>query len=126
MGDLDDCADPLTFAFDEASLRKAAVLAIHAWPGPGPEAPESPATAAPGARLAELMEGWASKYPGVPVSQQIMPGHPARVLADYSSRADLLVIGRHPHAEGHLRLAAIQYPVLAHAHTPVAVIPSTR
>ena len=39
MGDLEDCADLLTFAFDEASLRKAAVLAIHAWPGSAPESP---------------------------------------------------------------------------------------
>ena len=37
VGDLDDCAGLLTFAFEEASLRRAAVLAIHAWPGPGPE-----------------------------------------------------------------------------------------
>ena len=38
IGDLDDCAGPLTFAFEEASLRKAAVLAIHAWACPGPVA----------------------------------------------------------------------------------------
>jgi nucleotide-binding universal stress UspA family protein len=126
VGDLDDCADPLTFAFDEASLRKAAVLAIHAWPGPVPEAPESPAAAAAGARLAELMESWASKYPGVPVSQQVVPGHPAQALIGLSARADLVVIGRHgahpgPHGPGPTRHA-----VLSHAHGPVAVIPSGR
>jgi nucleotide-binding universal stress UspA family protein len=123
MGDLDDCADLLTFAFDEASLRKAAVLAIHAWPG---SAPESPAAAAAGARLAELMGSWASKYPGVPVSQQIVPGHPARALIGLSARADLVVIGRHGEHPGPHGPGPIRHAVLSHAHGPVAVIPSGR
>lgn len=120
VADLDDCAGPLTFAFEEASLHKAAVLAIHAWPGPGP------VTAEADARLAELIGSWANKYPGVPVSQQIMPGHPARALIGLSVRADLIVMGRHgghpgPHGPGPVRHA-----VLSHAHGPVAVVPSGR
>ncbi len=121
MGDLDDCADLLTFAFDEASLRKAAVLAIHAWPGP---APESPAATAAGARLAELMGNWASKYPGVPVSQQIMPGHPAPALIGLSARADLVVIGRHGEHPGPHGPGPIRHAVLSHAHGPIAIVPS--
>ena len=102
VGDLEDCAGPLTFAFEEASLRKAAVLAIHAWAGPGP------AAAAADTRLAELMESWADKYPGVPVSRQVVPGHPARALIGLSARADLVVIGRRgahagPHGPGPVR-----------------------
>ena len=31
IGDLDASADPLTFAFEEASLRKASLIAVHAW-----------------------------------------------------------------------------------------------
>ena len=123
MGDLDDCADLLTFAFDEASLRKAAVLAIHAWPGP---APDSPAAAAAGARLAELMGNWASKYPGVPVSQQIMPGHPAPALIGLSARADLVVIGRHGEHPGPHGPGPIRHAVLSHAHGPIAIVPSGR
>jgi nucleotide-binding universal stress UspA family protein len=120
VGDLDDCAGPLTFAFEEASLRKGAVLAVHAWAGPGPT------TAAPGARLAELIESWAEKYPGVPVSQQVVPGHPARALIGLSARADLVVMGRRgahtgPHGPGPVRHA-----VLSHAHGPIAVTPSGR
>jgi nucleotide-binding universal stress UspA family protein len=123
IGDLDDCAGPLTFAFEEASLRNAAVLAIHARPGP---APEGLAAAAVGTRLAELMESWANKYPGIPVSQQIMPGHPARALIGLSARADLVVMGRHgghpgPHGPGPVRHA-----VLSHAHGPIALVPSGR
>jgi nucleotide-binding universal stress UspA family protein len=123
MGDLDDCAGPLTFAFEEASLRRAAVLAIHAWPGP---APEGPATAAAGARLAELMGSWASKYPGAPVSQQIVPGHPARALIGLSARADLVVMGRHGGHSGPHGPGPIRHAVLSHAHGPIAVVPSGR
>jgi nucleotide-binding universal stress UspA family protein len=120
VGDLEDCAGPLTFAFQEASLRKVAVLAIHAWAGPGP------AAAAADTRLAELMESWADKYPGVPVSRQVGPGHPARALIGLSTRADLVVMGRRgahagPHGPGPVRHA-----VLSHAHGPIAVIPEGR
>ena len=34
VGDLDDCADSLAFAFEEAALRKASLRAIHAWHAP--------------------------------------------------------------------------------------------
>ena len=120
VGDLEDCAGPLTFAFEEASLRKAAVLAVHAWARPGP------AAAAAAARLAELMGSWADKYPGVPVSQQVVPGHPARALIGLSARADLVVMGRRgghpgPHGPGPVRHA-----VLSHAHGPIAIVPSGR
>ena len=120
VGDLDDCAGLLTFAFEEASLRRAAVLAIHAWPGPGLEA------ASAGARLAELMESWANKYPGVPVSQQIVPGHPARALIGLSARADLVVIGRHGEHPGPHGPGPIRHAVLSHAHGPIALVPSRR
>ena len=40
VGDLDDSADALGFAFEEAALRKARLIAVHAWscflPAPGP------------------------------------------------------------------------------------------
>jgi nucleotide-binding universal stress UspA family protein len=120
VGDLEDCSGPLTFAFEEASLRKAEVLAVYAWADPEPMA------AAAGARLAELMGSWADKYPGVPVSQQVVPGHPARALIGLSARADLVVMGKRgghpgPHGPGPVRHA-----VLSHAHGPIAVIPAGR
>ena len=120
MGDLEDCAGPLTFAFEEASLRKAAVLAVHAWAGP------EPAAAAAGARLAELVESWADKYPGVPVSQQVVPGHPARALIGLSARADLVVMGRrgeHPGPHGPGTGQARRAEPRAR---PIAVVPTGR
>jgi nucleotide-binding universal stress UspA family protein len=120
VGDLEDCSGLLTFAFEEASLRKAEVLAVHVWAGPEPTA------AGADARLAELMGSWADKYPGVPVSQQVVPGHPARALIGLSARADLVVMGKRgghpgPHGPGPVR-----HGVLSHAHGPIAVVPSGR
>ena len=120
VGDLDECAESLAFAFEEASLRRAGVLAVQVWPAPGPVAAEA------AGQLAGLLESWREKYPGVQVSQEVVPGHPARVLIGLSARADLVVMGRHgghpgPHGPGPVRHA-----VLSHAHGPIAVIPSGR
>jgi nucleotide-binding universal stress UspA family protein len=139
--------DALAFAFEEASLRHSRLTAVHVvyqFPleayRPGPEitladgtllssgeagAKEPPHEDGASAELAAAVIRWHDKYPEVRVRWDVVWGHPARVLADYSARADLLVIGRHGHAEDSLRLGAIQHPVLAHAHTPVAIIPST-
>ena len=44
--------------------------------------------------------------------------HPGHVLASYTARADLVVIGRHGSAVG-----GIQHALLSHAHGPVAIVP---
>jgi nucleotide-binding universal stress UspA family protein len=138
--------DALSFAFEEAALRGARLTAVHVvyqFPleayRPGPEimladgtvlssaeagAAEPPQDDGASAELAAAVAPWHEKYPQVRVRRDVVWGHPGRVLADYSSRADLLVIGRHGHAEEGVRLGAIQHPVLAHAHSPVAIIPS--
>ena len=75
--------------------------------------------------LAAALKGWREKYPGVRVRHDIIHGHPARVLASYSARADLVVLGRHGHpADSGPGIGSIQHAVLDHAHGPVAVVPS--
>ena len=129
VGDLDNCADSLAFAFEEASLRKASLLAVRALhlpvlSRPWPSAPDLVAIEADAARqLAEQLDTWRNKYPGVPVSQEVVRGHIGRALAGLSARADLVVIGRHAKhpvpGPGSFRHA-----LLNHALSPVAVIPS--
>jgi nucleotide-binding universal stress UspA family protein len=134
VGDPESSAAALTFAFEEATLRKAAVLAVHAWntPQSGMERAWS-ALAAPGAhaveqrlarRLKALVEEWQAKYPDVEVSQDVLYGHPGRALAGLSARADLVVIGRHPGQHGARGPAAVTHAVLNHAHGPVVTVPS--
>ena len=134
VGDLDHCADSLTFAFEEASLRQASLLAVHAWHAPqgdisragdvytgaDPHAFEAEA----GRHLEGLLNEWREKYPDVPVSTDVVHGHPGRALVGLSARADLVVIGRHDKHPGLPGPGSVRHAVLNHAHGPVAVVPS--
>jgi len=135
--DTHDTAAPLAFAFEEAALRGATLVAIHSLPS----VPASPWTskatgrAAAGAEsasaqasrdLADALGAWQDKYPDVPVRLDVVRGHPAKTLASYSARADLVVIGRRGGPVTGPAIGAIQHAVLHHAHGPVAVVPSER
>jgi nucleotide-binding universal stress UspA family protein len=135
IGDPDDCADSLTFAFEEASLRKASLMAIYAWHAPqtgisrageaftalGSHAGEAEAAR----QLEALLNDWRDKYPDVPVSQDVVRGHPGRALVGLSARADLVVIGRHAKHSGLQGPGSVRHAVLNHAHGPIAVVPSS-
>jgi hypothetical protein len=126
IGDLDACADSLTFAFEEASLRKASLVAIHALQIPAiSRAWDLAAIKADAARqLGGLLDTWRNKYPDVPVSQDVVQGHTGRALVGLSARADLVVIGRH--AEHPVPgPGSVRHAVLNHALDPVAVVPSS-
>jgi nucleotide-binding universal stress UspA family protein len=135
--DPEDVTGTLAFAFEEAALRGADLVAVHTWywlpaaphvSGPaGALRPPDPAqiAAEEGRHLAAALDEWHGKYPEVRVRQDVVRGHPARVLASYSARADLVVIGRHGHPSGPgPGIGSIQHAVLDHAHSPVAVVPS--
>lgn len=138
--DPQETTEALAFAFEEAALRRAELVAVHAWfwfpsamhlPGAG-EATElrsadpDQISAAAASSLDAALAGWREKYPDVNIRQDIIHGHPGRVLASYSARADLIVLGRHGHPSGAgPGIGSIQHAVLDHAHGPVAVIPSS-
>jgi nucleotide-binding universal stress UspA family protein len=138
--DPQDPTEALAFAFEEAALRNAELVAIHAWSWfppalrvPGGEGDATPQPTDPqqvsadaAARLAEALNGWRSKYPEVRVRHEVVHCHPARVLASYSARSDLVVLGRHvTPSEAGPGIGSIQHAVLNHATGPVAVIPSS-
>ena len=128
------CGDALTFAFEEASLRGASLLALHAWHTPQTEisragdtftAAGTQAAAAGAARHLEgVLDSCRAKYPDVPVSQEVVHGHPARALIGLSARADLVVIGRHAKHPGRPGPGSVRHAVLSHAHGPVVTVPS--
>ncbi|HTX27898.1 MAG TPA: universal stress protein [Streptosporangiaceae bacterium] len=130
VGDLENRAS-MTFAFEEAALRKASLIAIHSWhlpesgisrAGPVPSGPtgyvEETETAK---RLEQLLDEWRAKYPDVQASQELVHGHPGRALAGLSARADLVVLGRR---SAHHGPASVMHAVLSHAHGPVVTVPS--
>jgi nucleotide-binding universal stress UspA family protein len=131
IGDADSSAAALSFAFEEATLRKASLFAVHAWSTkPSESARAWEAFMTPGAqrvqaevtrKLAALLDGWRAKYPDVAVSQDVVYGPPGRALAGVSARADLVVIGRRAGRHGP---AAVTHAVLHHAHGPVVTVPS--
>ena len=121
-----DATAALDFAFGEAALRGAALVVVHSWNSlPAAiwrQADAERLAAEADASLAEALAPWRAKYPGVPVRQDVLHGHPARVLAAYAGRADLVVIGRN--GRGHT-IGGIQHAVLSHAHGPIAIVPET-
>jgi nucleotide-binding universal stress UspA family protein len=134
--DPEDITGTLAFSFEEAARRGADLVAVHTWywlpvalhaSPAGALRPPDPAqiSAEAGRHLAAALEQWHGKYPEVRVRQDVVWGHPAHVLASYSARADLVVLGRHGHPSGPgPGIGSIQYAVLDHAHGPVAVVPS--
>jgi nucleotide-binding universal stress UspA family protein len=130
----EDVTGTLAFAFEEAALRGADLVAVHTWywlpsaPGQAgalrPADPERFAAEA-AQQLTAALEDWHDKYPDVRVRQDVTRGHPGRVLASYSARADLVVLGRHGHPAGPgPGIGSVQHAVLDHAHGPVAIVPS--
>jgi nucleotide-binding universal stress UspA family protein len=120
--DADTSQELLAFAFEEASLREAALTAVHAWHGPAADPPLD-ATAV---QLAELLASWQDRYPGVRVEQEVVHGHPGRALAGLSARVDLTVLGEHiPRGVSLRGPGGVTHAVLNHAQGPVVTVPSS-
>ena len=112
----------LGFGFEEAALRKARLLAVHAWSSPVSGHTEAPAEET--SRLESAVTAWQEKFPEVEASVEVVHAHPGRVLAGSSARADLSCWGRH--APGGSRcpgVGSVTHAVLSHAHGPVVSVP---
>ena len=127
--DPQETSEALTFAFEEAAARHADLMAVHAWhwfpsvlrspvDQDAPFLPEQISGQAVRS-LSAVLNQWRQKYPAVRVHQDVIRGHPARILANYSVRSDLIVIGRHADPG----IGSIQHALLDHARGPVAVVP---
>jgi nucleotide-binding universal stress UspA family protein len=127
--DVDSCADALAFAFEEAALREAELIAVHAWHAPHFQLPshggaQDIADSAT-RQLTALLASWRDKYSTVHVSQHVVHGHPGRVLSGVSAQADLVVLGRRaPHESGAQGAGTVTHALLSHAHGPVVTVPS--
>jgi len=126
--DPEDAQGALAFAFEEAALRGADLLVVHAWawlpPGLGAKAdPEAMSLVVRG-QLKDMLSTWQDKYPAVKVIPDAVHAHPARALASLSARTDLMVIGKRS-IPGPI-VGSIRNAVLSHAHGPVAIVPSVQ
>ncbi len=129
-----DQPSALSFAFEEALLRRARLHVVYAWQlflptmrlteteRPGADAESVTAEAA--RWLTALIGTWRDKYPEVEVAEDAVHASPSRIMIAASARADLLVLGRNsPPDLGSHDSAAVAHAALNHAHCPVAVIP---
>jgi nucleotide-binding universal stress UspA family protein len=117
-------------AFEEASRRGVALMALHAWNDPrvtdstrllqdskwDAQLSEEEET------LAERLAGWHERYPDVGIRRIVEIGDPARRLIEASERAQLLVVGSHgcSRARGML-LGSVGAAVVNKARIPVLV-----
>jgi nucleotide-binding universal stress UspA family protein len=138
VGELDQSDAALGFAFEEADLRGARLVVMHAWscfvpaaaePGSHLAGPERAVTHSGhqlyhgmAARLEDMLAGWREKYPAVETGTEIMHAHPGHLLAQASARADLVVLGRQPGHTGGSGADSVIHTVLHHARGPVAVV----
>ncbi|MGC5334499.1 universal stress protein [Micromonospora sp. DT62] len=124
------------FAMEEASVRGAALVALHAYrhptsTGPGDMRPlvydDTELRSEEERVVAESLAGLTERWPDVPVSRETTRGRPTTVLAEASRRAQLLVVGRQGHGElTGLLLGSVSQSLLHHADCPVAVIRAPR
>jgi nucleotide-binding universal stress UspA family protein len=129
------------FAFAEAALRRVPLVVVHVWSDipAGALGTISPlaydlyeAQALADEALAEMLAGWADKYPDVTVDRMpLYDVNPARTLLDASTLADLVVVGsrcggHNGNRRSSQRLGVVTRTLIAHASRPVAVIHPTQ
>ncbi|MDW4909224.1 universal stress protein [Streptomyces sp. ADMS] len=128
-------ARAIEFAFAEAALRQADVLALHTWTPwnaqmPAPIDPAMPYAGTPGSLaereaclLSEALAGHQDRYPGVHVERQVVRQGTREALIEASRTAQLLVVGaRGRGGFAGLLLGSVSQAMLNHAHCPVAVV----
>jgi nucleotide-binding universal stress UspA family protein len=125
----------LGFAFEEAAIRGARLLAIRASSGPPPVWPEEQPlrpeyTAEPQTdeqhMLDAALEGWRHKYPTVPVTTTIVVRDVRHALREATHDAQLMVVGaRGKGGFPSLLLGSVSQYLLHHAACPVAVVRDT-
>lgn len=122
------------FAFAEAALRGAGLVALHAWttwnaPLPPPREPSMPYANPPGELaaeeerlLSEALAGHRERYPDVTVKHEVVHGRTREALIEASRSAQLVVVGaRGRDGFAGLLLGSVSQALLHHAHCPVVV-----
>ncbi|MEV4919770.1 universal stress protein [Streptomyces tirandamycinicus] len=117
----------LAYAFEQASLRDAQLLAVHAWSHPGPPALVSAAQDAEAMERRQALDEWLAplreEHPGVEVMEQVTDEDPVLALARASDRADLLVVGSRGRGGFRgLALGSVSHHLLQFSQCPLAVV----
>ncbi|MGW3989221.1 universal stress protein [Streptomyces sp. NPDC004830] len=128
-------AKAVDFAFAEAALRRAPLVALHSWTVWSPTGPASPDRRVPSVDpsnalaeraehlVAEALADARERYPDVAVRREVVHGGPREALIGASRSAQLVVVGaRGRGGFAGLVVGSVSQAVLHHAHCPVAVV----
>jgi nucleotide-binding universal stress UspA family protein len=111
---------PLTFAFTAADRRSQALHVLHVVPPATSEADEEEHRL----NIAEVLAGWADKFPAVRVFRALVFGQPDEACIGSTSLANLVVVGRpHGHDLPFSLVRPVAVSVIKEANCPVAVVP---
>jgi nucleotide-binding universal stress UspA family protein len=123
----------LAFAFEEASMRGAPLVAVHAWSDfRVPEAFSyrgfafdiDEIRAEETQVLAARMAGWDAKYPDVQQRRVVAHDGAAHALLELAEQAQLVVVGTHGRGGvSRLLLGSTSHALMHHAPCPVIVVP---
>lgn len=122
----------LAIAFEEASLRAAPLVAVHAWTDLTYEdtrgtarIPVDPAALAEEEErlLGQRLAGWGEKYPDVEVRREVVRDRPRHALLNASAEAQLVVVGsRGRGGFTGMLLGSTSQALVQHAECPVLVV----
>jgi nucleotide-binding universal stress UspA family protein len=117
-------------AFDEASRRGVALIALHAWCDADvsdiPSIEWSAQQAVGEEALAERLAGWRERYPDVTVYRRIVFDRPARNLLEAAESSQLVVVGSHGRGGfSGMLLGSVSTAVALAARVPVIVARSS-
>ncbi|MGW4243590.1 universal stress protein [Nocardia sp. NPDC004722] len=114
-------AAALELAFDEASRRAVPLIVVHAWELSGDSDTHTHTDAV--GLLAGMLAPNAATHPSVEVKSLVVEGHPARVLAETATDAQLLVIGSHG-TRGYpgMALGSTGHALLHGTEIPIAIV----
>lgn len=118
----------LRWAIRQAELTDATLEVVASWqwpsstgwgvPLPADYRPDKEAESA----LAEIVDSARIEHPAVAIRPEVVEGHPARVLVEASTGADLLVVGSRGHGEfAGMLLGSVSEHCVTNAHCPVLV-----
>jgi nucleotide-binding universal stress UspA family protein len=115
-----DAHGPLTFAFAVADRRGESLDVLHVVPPATSPADEQDHRL----NIAEVLAGWADRFPTVRVVRSLVFGQPDEACIRSTSMADLVVVGR-PHGRDlpFSLVRPVAVSVIKEANCPVAVVP---